>query len=166
MIKNLDNLAFSLLEVLLASIIFVVSVGGIFVTLNAVRKPVTDKENALAAAVFGKQVLEALRSQVNAATFYGSCSSIVNGACVDFSLYLGLHQVPSNAPTLPSSWLVQSPWPSVLTTTNNFCNPAPCLVYTVSCADNTSDISSCASGGANPDMARQVNLSINWPDTI
>ena len=71
-INNLNNRAFSLLEVLLASIIFVISITGVFITLTALRKPVADKENALAAAILGKQVLEALRSSVNAGTFYST----------------------------------------------------------------------------------------------
>ena len=74
-IKNLNNTAFSLLEVLLASIIFIISITGVFVTLTAVRRPVADKESALAAAVFGKQVLESLRSSVDAGTFYNATSS-------------------------------------------------------------------------------------------
>jgi Tfp pilus assembly protein PilV len=154
-IKNLNNAAFSLLEVLLASLILIVSIGGIFATLNAVRTPVANRESALTAAVFGKQVLETLRSQVNASKFYGSCSSIVAGACVDFSLYLGLHQVP------PANLPAPLSWPSALQTKNTVCNPGGCLVYTVSCADGI------APGGAPPgcsnaDIARRVDLNISW----
>ena len=65
-ITHLRKTAFTLLEVLLASIIFIVSVLGVFSTLSAVRQPVLQKERALTAAVFGQQFLEGLRSQVNA----------------------------------------------------------------------------------------------------
>ena len=84
-IKNLNNTAFSLLEILLAAIIFVISIGGIFATLNAVRAPVANKESALTAAVFGKQVLEALRSQVNAAATQLITALLFRTAsCTDF----------------------------------------------------------------------------------
>ena len=78
----------------MAAIIFVLTIAGLFATLNAVRAPVANKENALAAAVFGKQVLEALRSTVNAgasSNYYLVCSP----TCTDFSLALGPHAVPT-----------------------------------------------------------------------
>ena len=93
-LKRLNNTAFSLLEILLASIIFVLTVGGIFVTLDAIRKPVANKELALTSAVFGKQVLEALRSKVTAASssnFFTVCA----GTCPTFDLALGVHHVQS-----------------------------------------------------------------------
>ena len=162
-IKNLNNAAFSLLEVLLASIIFVISITGVFVTLTAVRKPVADKESALSAAVFGKQVLEALRSQVDARTsanYYSDpyCSGSGSGiVCTDFSLAVGTHQVPvANLPAGLS-------WPPGLITLDSVTYPngnPPVLNYTVLCADGT--YTTCAVAGV--DEARQVNLSINWPD--
>ena len=110
-INNLNSNAFTLLEVLLASVIFIISVAGIFATLNAVRGPVANKENQLAAAVFGKQVLEALYSQVTDASYYNACSMTGAGTsaspCQGFDLSLGFHQVtlpPANAPNID--------WPS------------------------------------------------------
>lgn len=165
-IRKLNNTAFSLLEILLASVIFIVSIGGIFVTLSAVRRPVADKESALSAAIFGKQVLESLRSQVNASTYYGNCSAMnANGACVDFSLYLGKHQVPHG--TLPLSWPINLEEPNTnMNAITNCDTSVACLVYTVSCADSTADFTSCTTGGSNPDMARRVDLSINWPNAV
>jgi len=165
-IKKINNRAFSLLEILLASIIFIISITGVFITLTAVRKPVADKESALAASVFGKQVLEALRSSVSAGTFYNSCSSMnANGYCPDFSLSLGKHQVPSG--NLLSAGLT---WPASLTVANTnvnsitHCDTAvACLVYTVSCADNNPPAGS-TSSCVNADVARQVTLNINWPE--
>jgi len=163
-----DTMAFSLLEVLLASIIFIITISGVFVTLNYVRQPVLDKESALSAAVFGKQVLEALRSKVDASTYFGPCSLALNAnaACPDFSLSLGLHQVP------PGN-LQGLKWPLNLSTSiplpNNVTNcDKACLVYIVSCGNttdpvNSPDYTSCTSVG-NPDMARRVDLSINWPE--
>jgi type II secretory pathway pseudopilin PulG len=129
-IKNLNSGAFSLLEVLLASIIFIITIGGLFATLNAVRAPVSEKENALAAAIYGKQVLDALRSQVNTVSYF-TCSSgagTVGSPCTDFSLYLGNHQVSPIDPKLTSANVNM---PSVLTGLNHTLN------YTVYCADGS-----------------------------
>jgi len=154
-INNLNNRAFSLLEVLLASIIFVISITGVFITLTALRKPVADKENALAAAILGKQVLEALRSSVNAGTFYSTnCFS----PCSNFDLSLGTHLV--------------TPLPSGLSWPASFTNPGPNpnngLYYTVTCSvantQNNANPPDCVDASGHNDIARQVNLSINWPD--
>jgi len=183
-ITNLNNTAFSLLEILLASIIFIISITGVFMTLTAVRKPVADKESALVASVFGKQVLEALRSSVNAGTFYGNCTdnghwiAAANGAtirnangsaCGDFSLYLGWHQV--SQATLSSAGLT---WPTSLTTgappPNDIagCDTTACLVYKITCGDGNNPVVTngspldCGTATSN-DIARRVDLSISWP---
>ena len=141
--KNLNNTAFSLLEILLSSVIFVISIGGIFATLNAVRTPVSSKEYGLSSAVFGKQVLETLRKQVSqqaSTNFYLVCS----GSCTTFDLELGVHSITP----LPSGLS----WPSAHLNTAN----SNTLTYTVSCA-NTGSISAC---GAY--TARRVDLNIQW----
>ena len=121
-IKDLNNIAFTLLEVLLAAIIFVITISGLFVTLNAMRAPVANKETALTAAVFGKQVLEALRDQVSTASAanYNTCSSVnaSDGSCADFSLSLqttalAKHEV--NHTTLATYGLT---WPTSLASSN------------------------------------------------
>jgi len=165
--KNLNNTAFSLLEVLLAAVIFIISIGGIFATLNAVRTPVAHKEGSLSVAVFGKQVLEALRSQVSdqpSANYYsdsfcsGSSSSTI---CTDFSLAVGTHYVQTNGNNWPSGLS----WPTALVTANTvpcYVTQALCLVYIVTCADGTySNCSSLAS--SYPNMARRVDLNIINP---
>jgi len=154
-IKNLNNTAFSLIEILMAAIIFIISIGGIFATLNAVRVPVANKENALTAAVFGKQVLEALRSQVNqqgAANFY-VCSAAGQNPCQDFALSVGQHQV--SATTLSNYGLT---WPSALQSANTVCgSPATlCLVYNVTCADSVP--TDCTTN--TTDIAHKVDLKI------
>ena len=141
--KNLNNTAFSLLEILLSAVIFVIAVGGIFATLNAVRTPVSGKEYSLSAVVFGKQVLEILRKQVSqqsSINFYLVCS----GSCTTFDLELGVHSITP----LPSGLS----WPSAHLNTAN----SNTLTYTVSCA-NTGSISAC---GAY--TARRVDLNIQW----
>jgi hypothetical protein len=154
--KNLNNTAFSLLEILLSSVIFVIAIGGIFATLNAVRAPVSSKEYGLSSAVFGKQVLEILRKQVNnssSANFYtdANCSG---GICTDFSLAVGAHYVTTSAPTWPSGLS----WPTALQSANTVaCNvtTALCLQYTVTCADGS------ASPCTNNFIAHKVVLTIN-----
>ena len=147
----MNNKAFTLIEVLVSAIIFVVTIGGLFVTLNAVRTPVASKENGLAAAVFGKQVLETLRGQVNASTYYNTPCTL-GTPCTDFSLGLGPHNI--DQATLALAGLT---WPAALsppTDTQNG-NP-PVLSYTVSCADGTGYAAPC-----NPStVAHQVTLNI------
>jgi len=134
-----NQLAFSLLEVLLASIIFILSVGGVFLTLAAMRGPVADKETALSSAIFGKQVLETLRAKVDAGSFFNSCSVQGQNPCQDFSLSLGVHYV-TNIPGLT--------WPPDLT--------ANAINYTVSCATDGS------TAACSPDIARKVQLNLVW----
>ena len=143
--KKLHQQAFTLLEILLASVIFVVSVGGVFITLNSMRRPVADKESALTAAVFGKQVLDALRSQVDARSYYTPCAS---NPCTDFSLALGPHQVTAS---LPNSLV----WPQAIAAENK-----NILSYTVSCSDGSAD------NLCGADVARRVDLDIKWPDAL
>jgi len=160
-INDLDNEAFSLLEILLAAIIFLISVAGIFATMNAVRGPVANKENQLAASVFGKQVLEALYSQVSdGGTFYTGCAGGAN-PCTDFDLSVGPHQVPPGK--LPAGLT----WPTILKISNTCAGvPNSCLIYNVTCA-NGSLLSNC-SNLAHPlgdfTSAHQVALNINWPN--
>ncbi|MDE2008955.1 MAG: type II secretion system protein [Candidatus Omnitrophica bacterium] len=154
--KNLNEQAFSLLEVLLAAVIFVVSIAGIFATLNTTRTPANDKENALAAAVFGKQVLENLRSSVSAnsaANFYATCSPV----CTGLSLELGTHEV--NNATLTASGLK---WPPAISASNSCpdIGVTPCLSYVVSCGDGTATCGTITAVDAG--VARRVDLNINW----
>ena len=147
-IKNPDLQAFTLMEVLLASVIFIISVGGLFLTLTAVRAPVQTKENQLAANVFSKQVLEYLHSQVDQSTFYSACPAI----CHNFDLTLATHYV--NNDTVTAAGLT---WPASLVAGNSnaSCTVNPCLVYTVSCADG--------SGCANAALGHKVDLNIITP---
>jgi Tfp pilus assembly protein PilV len=151
LMKKLNNTGVTLLEILLASVIFVLSVAGIFATLSFVRASVTNKESSLTAALFGKQVLEKLRSAVNmggANPYYNACTGNAN-PCPDFSLSLlpaGVHRVPSA--NMPAGLI----WPTALKTANTFCDANGCLEYTVSCGDNCSNI----------DAARKVDLIIHY----
>ncbi len=138
--KDFNTTGVTLMEILLAAIIFIITVGGIFATLNAVRTPVTQKENALTAAVFGKQVLDTLRANVKPSTFDANCTP----PCAGFNLKVGLHQV-----TMPAGGLN---WPSAdLASANNY------LSYTVTCGD---DGTTYPCTPANE--AHKVVLNVNW----
>jgi len=150
-IKSSHHSAFTLLEVLMASLIFVISVLGIFATLNAVRGPVSNKESALTATVFGKQVLEALSSQVTAATYY--TNTCAPPPCTTFDLSVGQHLVPTAS--LPAG----VNWPVALTQCNNGLN------YKVSCADGSAAGAAPFCGG-NYFIARKVDLNINWYNVV
>lgn len=89
-LTNLNKRAFTLLEILLASIIFIISIGGIYATLSAVRKPVVQKERALTAAILGKQLLESLRSQVDARNIQGP----IGAGVWTGNLAIGSHTLP------------------------------------------------------------------------
>ena len=173
-IKNLNNMAFSLLEVLLAAFIFVVTIGTVFITLDALRRPVVDKESALGAVVFGKQVLESLRSLVNAGTLYSSATYLCQGSgqsitCPDLSLALGTHQYSLVAqPPCVSGTLC---WPSSTLAAANSCPSVAtgCLSYTVSCADGgipSGDTPPNCLNVLGDDIARRVDLTINWPSSL
>lgn len=144
-IINLRTTAFTLLEVLLASIIFIVAVLGVFSTLSAVRIPVQQKERALTAAVFGQLALETLRAQVNAS----STSFDAPSGCYNYTnqLALGAHPTASN--------------PALLSQTDQNVTTYS-MSYTVSCA---SAGGGCPAGYCPADTAMMVNLAITFPDT-
>ena len=58
--------AFSLVEVLVASMVFILAVAGVLATLSAVRQPASTAERELKAAIVGQQVLEEMRVKVDA----------------------------------------------------------------------------------------------------
>jgi len=159
-INNLNKAAFSLLEILLAAVIFAVSVIGIFATLSAVRTPVLSQENSLIAAVFAKQVLEALRSQVSQTLDnYYACSIPADGTvaapCPDFSLSVGTHQVATG--NLPAGIT----WPAILINANLHGQATAQLVYTVSCADGSGTYGS-NTGCTTNDINHKVDLNVQY----
>ncbi len=141
---NLHATGFSLLEILMAAIIFTIAVAGVFATLNAVRAPVNNKENELTAASFGKEELEALRTQVSAAPSanYYTDPNCSNGICTDFSLSLGTHHTSGSG--------------QIIFPINYYGNNPNGVTYTVYCA-NTGSTTICG-----PDMARRVDLTVNY----
>ena len=60
-----NDSGFSLVEVIVASLIFATVVVGIFATTSAMKKPTVDSDKKLMAAFYGKQILEDLRVRVD-----------------------------------------------------------------------------------------------------
>ena len=61
--KNLDG--FSLVEAIVASLIFATVVVGVFATMSSFKKPSVASDKKLMAAFYGKQILEDLRAHVD-----------------------------------------------------------------------------------------------------
>ncbi|MBF0510937.1 MAG: hypothetical protein HQL13_01270 [Candidatus Omnitrophica bacterium] len=155
----INNNAFSLLEVLLASIVLVIAVAGVFATLHSVRVKVTNKETALAASAMGCKVLDSLLyAQDNTyVSKYGlKCSDVPSCGAFEIAT-LGTHRIDNT--TLIHNGLSWPGFPSGWDTENKSCQPAPCLVYTVQCAPGTDQI-----GAPGIDCPHQVILHINWPE--
>ena len=60
------NRGFTIVEIIISSLIFSITAVGIFATLAAVRKPSAESQRRVTAAYFGKQVLDDLRSKIDA----------------------------------------------------------------------------------------------------
>ena len=75
---------FSLVEAMVASVIFSIAVVGVFSSLAAIKNPVKNSDKSLAAAFCGQQVLENLRASVSADTWSQGTSKlkIANGMTV------------------------------------------------------------------------------------
>lgn len=57
---------FTLVEVVVAAVIFTIAVTGVFASLASLKKPVVTNDKALEAAYCGQQFLEGLRAAVDA----------------------------------------------------------------------------------------------------
>lgn len=162
--NNFNKYGVTLLEVLLSSIIFLVSVAGLLVTMNAVRGPVMTKENQLTATVFGKRVLEALYASVDNNTYF--TTSCVGNTSPKFDLSPCTHTINAAAAAANS----RIPWPPPFTQNN--CNVDnggnPQYQYDVLCSDGSESAgNNCEdTTKAHAMEARQVQLTIKWWDVI
>ena len=83
--KNKNNKSgFSMVEALIAAVIFAVAVVGVFATSAALKKPTVVSDKKLTAAYIGKQVLEDLRSKVDQREW-------LTGSLATYNLALGDH---------------------------------------------------------------------------
>lgn len=62
---NLNKNGLSLIEVILAAVVFSLSVAGFFAAIEAVRKPTQNTDSTRSAADEGKIILEQLRQEVD-----------------------------------------------------------------------------------------------------
>ncbi len=60
---------FTIIEALVASVIFSIAVAGIFATTGSIRQPTAENDHSLEAAYIGQQVLEDMRRYVDAGTW-------------------------------------------------------------------------------------------------
>ncbi|NTV28882.1 MAG: prepilin-type N-terminal cleavage/methylation domain-containing protein [Candidatus Omnitrophica bacterium] len=63
--------AFSMVEVLVAAVVFSIGAAGVLIAVSRSRSPVADSDRRVQAAVYGKQVLARLRAGVSANTWTG-----------------------------------------------------------------------------------------------
>lgn len=56
---------FSLVEVMVAAVIFTIAVAGVFASLASSRKPTVDTDTSLRGALCGQQILEKFRAKVD-----------------------------------------------------------------------------------------------------
>ncbi len=60
---------FSIAEAVIAAIVFVIAVTGVLATIGNIKKPSARTDRSLTAAYVGQQVLEAMRTNVDAGTW-------------------------------------------------------------------------------------------------
>ncbi|MBI3602501.1 MAG: hypothetical protein HY209_06380 [Candidatus Omnitrophica bacterium] len=117
---KINTQGMSLLEAFLAAVIFVISVAAVFTTLIGTRRPAVNNDQMTTAALVAKNVLEDLRSKVDALDYpTGNLSS-------------GTHTLTGQGP----SGLYN-------------------VYYNVTLLN-----------ALDPNSARQVNLTVTWPDAV
>jgi len=92
--RNHAQTGFSMVEVIVASLIFSLAAAGIFATVSSLNQPSQDSDEEVRAVFIGKQVLESLRTAVSANTWdtgplaigdtYTGNSIIVDGISYDW----------------------------------------------------------------------------------
>jgi len=71
---------FSITEAMTAAIVFVIAATGVFATLGNIKKPSARTDRSLTAAYLGQQVLEDMRTNVDAGTWDNANSEMSLGA--------------------------------------------------------------------------------------
>jgi prepilin-type N-terminal cleavage/methylation domain-containing protein len=70
-IRRQKNEGFTVVEVIVASVIFALTAAGIFATVSALNQPATESSEEVTAVFLGKRILEDLRKDVDATTWTG-----------------------------------------------------------------------------------------------
>jgi len=71
---------FTMIEVIVASLVFAIAAAGIFATSAALNRPSEVSDEKLKAAFLGKQILESLRTAVNDDTWMDPSSDLALGS--------------------------------------------------------------------------------------
>ena len=91
---------FSVAEALVAAMVFSIAAAGVFSTIGSVQKPSAGTDRSLQAAYIGQQVLEGLRSSVDAGTWDDSTTPSPLYGTVSGTP----HACPALTPALPANW--------------------------------------------------------------
>lgn len=91
MLRDLSNNGFaSIVEVIVTSIIFVIAAAGIMSTLSILKPQETVSTEKMEAAYIGKAIIDDLRQQVDANTWYGGGGGLDVGS---YSLTNGIYSI-------------------------------------------------------------------------
>jgi type II secretory pathway pseudopilin PulG len=91
--KNNKKTGFTMVEVVVAALVFSLAVAGIFATIASLTNPAEESKEEVAAAFLGKQIFEKWREEVDQGTWDTSNNPISDPARVDagwFDLYTNL----------------------------------------------------------------------------
>lgn len=66
MMKNMRTSGFTIIEVIVSTVIFTIVAAGLYASVSSLRKPAGDTTKTMNAALIGKNVLEDLRSRISA----------------------------------------------------------------------------------------------------
>jgi len=67
--KRFNSKGFSLVEVVVASVVFAISAAGTIAMISSLNKPAHETSDAVTASLVGKQILEEFRKEVDMATW-------------------------------------------------------------------------------------------------
>lgn len=83
--KKRKTKAFTLVEVIISSVIFALAMAGVYASVSQLRQPATESSQEVTAAFLGKQILDKLRTQINAQSW-----NMVSGNLMAGQSYTGL----------------------------------------------------------------------------
>ncbi len=87
--KRNDQSAFTIVEVLVSSVIFAIAAVGVFASIAAIRSPSMVSERKLTAAYYGRQILDDLRTKVDGRNWVSATSTWNGGS----DLAVGTHSL-------------------------------------------------------------------------
>ena len=68
-LKLVKKTGFSIVEVIIATVIFSIVAAGLFATISSLNQPAQESQEAVTAVLIAKQILEELYTEVNATTW-------------------------------------------------------------------------------------------------